>query len=283
VRQSTVQPDTVNLRQRGWSLTGFRESRSRWGDASLTALLVTQSLTIFVAIPIAATHPAGRALLDVSHLVVAAVSALALTDRLTARSALLASLLVVAVGPAVWDGVGARLDFGANAPHEMIAMVAFIFTVLVTALVMSRTFAPGRVTAHRVQGAVLVYLNVAALCTIAFDVLATHSPGAIMSTVGGLLPTIPGARMAELSYFSLTTITTTGYGDLVPVHPLARSLANLEALFGQLFPATFLARLVALHLAHGEARKDASPDNGSHERRAERHDRLGEPRHRAHR
>ena len=255
----------MNLRQRGWSLTGFRESRSHWGDASLTALLVTQSLTIFVAIPIAATHPAGRALLDVSHLVVAAVSALALTDRLTARSALLASLLVVAVGPAVWDGVGARLDFGANAPHEMIAMVAFIFTVLVTALVMSRTFAPGRVTAHRVQGAVLVYLNVAALCTIAFDVLATHAPGAIASTTGGMLSTDPRARMAELSYFSLATITTTGYGDLVPVHPLARSLANLEALFGQLFPATLLARLVALHLAHSEATEGAEPDDGSHE------------------
>jgi hypothetical protein len=128
-----------------------------------------------------------------------------------------------------------------------------------------RTFAPGRVTAHRVQGAVLVYLNVAALCAIAFDVLATHAPGAIASTTGGMLSTDPRARMAELSYFSLATITTTGYGDLVPVHPLARSLANLEALFGQLFPATLLARLVALHLAHSEAREGAEPDDGSHE------------------
>lgn len=219
--------------QRGWSPTGFREGRSRWGDASLTTLLVTQALTTFVAIPIAATHPAGRVLLDVSHLLVAAVGAIALTNRRTARCAVLASLLVVAAGPAVWDRVGARLGFGANAPHEMIAVVAFIFTVLVTALVTRRTFAPGHVTAHRVQGAVLVYLNVAALCAIAFDVLATHAPGAILSTVGGLISRAPGARMAQLSYFSLSTITTTGYGDLVPVHPLARSLANLEALFGQ--------------------------------------------------
>ena len=132
--------------QRGWSPTGFREGRSRWGDASLTTLLVTQALTTFVAIPIAATHPAGRVLLDVSHLLVAAVGAIALTNRRTARCAVLASLLVVAAGPAVWDRVGARLGFGANAPHEMIAVVAFIFTVLVTALVTRRTFAPGRVT-----------------------------------------------------------------------------------------------------------------------------------------
>lgn len=46
-----------------------------------------------------------------------------------------------------------------------------------------------------------------------------------------------------------------GYGDLAPVHQLARSLANMEAVFGQLFPATFVARLVALYLAHGEEKK----------------------------
>ena len=55
---------------------------------------------------------------------------------------------------------------------------------------------------------------------------------------------------ASFSYFSLTTITTTGFGDIVPVHPLARSLATLEAVFGQLFPATLLARLVSLNVAH---------------------------------
>jgi hypothetical protein len=234
----------------------------RWGDASLTALLVTQALATFVAIPISASHPAGRALLDVSHLVVAAVSAVALTNRPATRCAVLASLLIVAAGPAIWNRVGARLGFGASAPHEMILFVAFLFTVLVTALVTSRTFAPGRVTAHRVQGAVLVYLNVAALCAMAFDVLATRAPGAIVSTMGGVLSRAPGARMAELSYFSLATITTTGYGDLVPVHPLARSLANVEALFGQLFPATFLARLVALHLAHGKAGRGGAPNDG---------------------
>jgi hypothetical protein len=44
------------------------------------------------------------------------------------------------------------------------------------------------------------------------------------------------------------TLTTVGYGDIVPVHPLARSLSNLEAVIGQLYPATLLARLVTLEL-----------------------------------
>jgi hypothetical protein len=75
-----------------------------------------------------------------------------------------------------------------------------------------------------------------------------------------MIAAAPGARTAELSYFSLSAIATAGYGDFVPVHPLARSLAKLEAVFGQLFPATFLARLVALHLAHTGGAEPNVPD-----------------------
>jgi hypothetical protein len=124
----------------------------------------------------------------------------------------------------------------------------------VTALVIYRLFGPGQVTVHRVQGAIFVYLNVAVLFAIAFDLVETFCPGAVRSIAGGLIATVPAQRLAELSYFSMATITATGYGDLVPVHPFARSLANLEAAFGVLFPATFVARFVALHLAHSDAK-----------------------------
>ena len=45
-------------------------------------------------------------------------------------------------------------------------------------------------------------------------------------------------------------MTTTGYGDVAPLHPIARSLCNMEASFGQLYPATLLARLVTLEIEH---------------------------------
>ena len=51
-------------------------------------------------------------------------------------------------------------------------------------------------------------------------------------------------RRPELTYFSFLTLTTVGYGDIVPVAPLARVLSMLEALLGQIFLATFLAFLV---------------------------------------
>ena len=50
-------------------------------------------------------------------------------------------------------------------------------------------------------------------------------------------------------YFSFVTLTTVGYGDIVPVHRVARSLATAEALTGQLYIAVLLARLVSLEVS----------------------------------
>jgi Ion channel len=54
--------------------------------------------------------------------------------------------------------------------------------------------------------------------------------------------------IAAMVYFSFTTLTTLGYGDIVPLHPYARGLANIEAMIGQLYPAILIARLVSLEL-----------------------------------
>lgn len=227
------------------------ERRVQRGDASLTALLAVQGLTLFVAIPFGAAHPAGRFLLDAGHLAFAVTCIVALTRHHMVRGALLAGLVLLAGAPALAESLGTYLYFSVDTLHEAVALLAFAFNGLVTVLVALHVFGPGRVTAHRVQGAVLLYLNVAALFAITYGVLEAHAPGAVAPNAGGALPAAPGARTAALSYFSLATITTTGYGDLAPVHPFARSLANLESIFGQLFPATVLARLIALHLAQG--------------------------------
>jgi len=48
------------------------------------------------------------------------------------------------------------------------------------------------------------------------------------------LPISPPIRSSSaLIYFSFSTLTTSSFGDILPVHPIARSLANLEAVSGQ--------------------------------------------------
>ena len=55
-------------------------------------------------------------------------------------------------------------------------------------------------------------------------------------------------QYSAMLYFSFVTLTSVGYGDIVPVQPFVRALTNLEAIIGQLYPATLLARLVTLEL-----------------------------------
>ena len=230
-------------------------------DWSLSTLLIVQVVTLFVAVPVGTQSPATHILLDGCHLLYALVCVASLTRHRLLQGVLLVALVLVVAGPpAARDAMsGMGMGFGATLQHDLIELAAFAFNLAVTMLVARHVFGPGRVTGHRVRGAVLLYLNIAALFGIVFNAMLVHWPGSIILTTGGPLGTQPGARSAAMTYFSLATITTTGYGDVVPVLPLARSLANLEAVIGQLFPATLLARIVALNIEHSRRMGDAEP------------------------
>jgi len=54
-----------------------------------------------------------------------------------------------------------------------------------------------------------------------------------------------GNLRSRFIYFSFVTLTTVGFGDIVAVHPLARTFVIAEALTGQLFPAIIIGGLVS--------------------------------------
>ncbi len=203
-----------------------------------------------MAIPLGTVVPDARGLIDICHVLFAVVCVAMLTRHTVLRCLLLASVAVLASGPLVVARLLVHVGLEPNFDHDMIAITAFVFNGAVTVLIARHVFAGGRVTPQRVLGAILLYLNIASLFAIAYGEMLAILPGAIAMSSGGVITLGQGSRTAALTYFSLSTITTTGFGDLVPVHPLARSLANLESVIGQLFPATLLARLVALQLAH---------------------------------
>ena len=125
---------------------------------------------------------------------------------------------------------------------------AWLISGLTLAIVVARAvFAPGKVNFHRVIGAILLYLNIGLIFVALYCFVALLEPNAF----GGLLPLSDNLAIAgNLIYFSFVTLTSVGYGDIVPLHPFARGLANIEAIIGQLYPATLLARLVTLELEH---------------------------------
>jgi len=105
-------------------------------------------------------------------------------------------------------------------------------------------FGPGRITAHRVRGAILLYLSIAVVFAWLNRLIAEAAPSGFFG-----LKFIAGQHGALISYLycSLTSLTTLGFGDITPVNAFARSLTVLEALLGQLFPAVVLARILTLY------------------------------------
>ncbi len=108
-------------------------------------------------------------------------------------------------------------------------------------------YAPGRITSHRLQGAVVLYLTLATIFAAAYGLIWELSPGAFANL---LAPVGSPVEVGTMLYFGLTTLTTTGYGDIVAVDPFARSLANLEAVVGQFYLAITVARLLTLALVN---------------------------------
>ena len=122
---------------------------------------------------------------------------------------------------------------------------AWLIIAVTLGIVVARAvFGGGRITYHRVVGAILLYLLIAVTFATLFAFVGLSIPDAFK----GIAFQDDSALASTLFYLSFVTLTSTGYGDIVPMHPLARSLCNFESVIGQLYPATVLARLVTLAL-----------------------------------
>jgi hypothetical protein len=106
-------------------------------------------------------------------------------------------------------------------------------------------FGAGEVTLDRILGAVALYVLIGVVWAEAYSLINVHMSDAFAGAHG-----VEGIRdPSTWVYFSFSTLTTVGYGDITPIARLVRSLAILEALIGQLYPAIVLARLVSLHVS----------------------------------
>lgn len=203
-------------------------------------LLGLELCAIFIAEPLAARGlPVARALVLTLAFVALAII-VSLSHR---RGAILAILLgigaIVAseLFPAEWPPIA---DIVLRRGGQIIAWSTLIWVVG------HAVYAPGRINSHRLQGAVVVYLSLAVAFASAYGLIWELQPGAFAN-----LSASPGGEgeAAALLYFSLTTLTTTGYGDILAVDPFARSLANLKSVLGVFYLTITVARLVTLEIA----------------------------------
>ncbi|SDT96720.1 Ion channel [Pseudomonas pohangensis] len=119
---------------------------------------------------------------------------------------------------------------------SMAALYIVLFSSLIHRLTRERP-----VTGELLYGLVAIYLQIALLFAIFYQAIETLYPNAFAATAG-VLP----LEHDDFTYFSMITLTTVGYGDIYPMHPLARMLVSFEAVTGVLFIGLSMARSLML-------------------------------------
>ena len=156
---------------------------------------------------------------------------------------------VPAVFTALQRGVGLELI---PEPEAQLSLVAFYVFAIVT--VMNDILEATKVTTNTIYGAVSVYLLLGVTWSGFYTLVEYYAPGSFFMPPAYNPDGV--VNPDEFLYFSFVTLTTLGYGDMVPVSDKARSLAFTEAVSGVLFMAVLIARFIGIHISQRTAKSD---------------------------
>jgi len=219
----------------------FLKWQERAREPGLTALLVIEATLLFVATPLAGIGWVPGFVLPAMFILFVLATLVVTSRSHFAAAVVLVSVVLSPIGTIVHADYPSVLTEWLSAGGRLLAVGAL------SVVIAKAVFGPGRVTRHRIQGAIVLYMNFALFFFILYqliDVLAVNAFSGLPKAGS------EHGSGAALLYFSFGTLTTATFGDILPVHTIARHLTNLESMIGQLFPATLLARLVTLELAH---------------------------------
>src|SRR5215470_17006032 len=184
------------------------------GDGSLTIAVCILVLWIFLLAPLREMNDIGGLAGDLAFAAVLALGAIFVFEPrpimrlflLFLISAMVVRLVdVVVSGGALVDALG----------YVLSAIAAF----MLGALLLVRVLRDGRININRIMGAVGVFLLIGVVFANGFRLIALFAEGAF--AIGGA-PAPASAFMPRVVYFSFITLTSTGYGDITPLHPFAR-------------------------------------------------------------
>ena len=161
------------------------------------------------------------------------------------RNVYLSSLLALPMLVSVWSEYFVKNNYVVIV-GTLCGVVFFAYMIVNILLFI---YKQDEVTIDLIVGAAVVYLLMAIMWTFIYKVVETVHPGSFTISVTDI------QERLRFTYFSLVTITTLGYGDIVPTTGLASSVATLEALVGQLYLVTTVAWLVGVRVSQSRERK----------------------------
>jgi len=134
---------------------------------------------------------------------------------------------------------------------SILASSSILFIAAAIHKISKRVFNSKIVTGDTIRGAIIIYLFIGSLFSSIYILIEIISPGSFLITNSAGKPGV--VSLEEISrlfgYFSFITLTTLGYGDIVPVKDLSRIMAWIEAFTGQIYLAVIIAHLVGMYIA----------------------------------
>ncbi|MDG2305138.1 MAG: ion channel [Candidatus Binatia bacterium] len=206
------------------------------------SFLLIATLLLFVFEPLVATQPeTPLGLTSLTFLVFVGSLRAIWSDRTL--------LLLIGLCGSTFVALEAAAPISENGLPILTDVAGVIFLTLVSWGILTDIFSRNEVEADTVFGASAVYLLIGFLFARLFMLIAHIDPEAfaVSDAIGVELAEASHRGSSILRYFSLITLTTVGYGDIAPVAPIARNLAAVEAVIGQLYIAAVIARLVAIY------------------------------------
>jgi hypothetical protein len=212
----------------------------RWGALRFSSIeMLVALLLLFVSTPFIEDLPHAKAIEAILVTLVYLSAVLAIGGR--RGTLLVATLLAI---PAVGGKWLNHLQPQVFPPHLFLGGGIVLLAFVIANILRFILLAP-RVNAEVLCASIAAYFSLGLLWALAYHLIAFVNPAAFAINVAQL----PNQSMNGFAsfYFSFTTLTTLGYGDITPVSKVARMLASLEAMTGTLYVAILIARLVSLY------------------------------------
>lgn len=135
---------------------------------------------------------------------------------------------------------------------RVISDISAIFYFLILSYIITKhIFNKKKIDIHKIIGAVVLYLLIGLIFAYIYSILDFINPGSFIVSVSEPFENYE----AKSFYYSFVTLTTTGFGDVIPATRLARNFTVMESLIGQLFPVILIARLVSIEIAYKADKK----------------------------
>jgi hypothetical protein len=215
----------------------FLRWQERTREPSLTALLIVEVALIFVVVPLVAFGLAPLGVLTMMVVLFVMASLVVASQSRMAMIVLTASIVLNQLAVFIDEAHPSALTqwLGGGASHTAICAVSWV--------IVKAVFGHGRVTAYRIQAAMVLYLNLALFFFTLYRFFMALVPDAFLSMRYETNSSLPAA---DLLYFSFVVLTNVSNVDIASLRPILRSLITMESAVGLLYPALLLVRFVSL-------------------------------------